>query len=99
VRAYLNLMESTKGTQVQPIMSPQVTTTAREATVPVAPLLQEILAKYRIDRNYPPVEGGWMFYGSKEKKPMDMDNLSRREIPQFINGVWREWNAFRPGLG
>jgi len=43
-------------------------TTAREATVPVAPLLQEILAKYRKDRNYPPVEGGWMFYGSKEKK-------------------------------
>jgi integrase len=34
-------------------------TTARKATVPVAPLLQEILAKYRKDRNYPPVEGGW----------------------------------------
>jgi integrase len=74
-------------------------TTAREATVPVAPLLQEILAKYRKDRNYPPVEGGWMFYGSKEKKPIDMDNLSRREIPQFINGAWRGWHAFRRGLG
>ena len=74
-------------------------TTAREAKVPVAPLLQEILAKYRKDRNYPPVKGGWMFYGSKEKKPIDMDNLSRREIPQFINGAWRGWHAFRRGLG
>ena len=60
---------------------------------------QEILAKYRKDRSYPPVEGGWMFYGSKEKKPIDMDNLSRREIPQFINGAWRGWHAFRRGLG
>jgi integrase len=42
-----------------------------------------------------------MFYGSKEKKPIDMDNPSRREIPQFINGAWRGWHvsAFRRGLG
>src|SRR6267378_5235623 len=63
------------------------------------PAAAELLAKYRKDRNYPPVEGGWMFYGSKEKKPIDMDNLSRREIPQFINGAWRGWHAFRRGLG
>jgi hypothetical protein len=48
--------------------------------------------------NYAPVEGGGMFYGSKEKKPIDMDDLSRREIPQYINGAWRGWHAFRRGL-
>ncbi len=40
-----------------------------------------------------------MFYGQKEKKPIDMDNLSRRDIPQFINGAWFGWHAFRRGLG
>jgi hypothetical protein len=40
-----------------------------------------------------------MFYGQKEKKPIDMDNLSRRDIPQFINGAWRGWHAYRRGLG
>ena len=28
-----------------------------------------------------------------------MDSLSRREIPQFINGVWFGWHSFRRGLG
>ena len=72
-------------------------TEAREAAVPVAPLLKEILEKYL--KNTPPVEGGWMFYGSKEKKPIDMDNLARRDITPFINGTWRGWHAFRRGLG
>jgi integrase len=74
-------------------------TEAREAAVPVAPLLQEILTKYRANKDFPTVEGGWMFYGRKEKKPIDMDNLSRRDIPQFINGAWFGWHAFRRGLG
>lgn len=74
-------------------------TEAREAKIPVAPLLQEILAKYRKNRNFPPVADNWMFYGEKERKPIDMDNLSRREIPQFINGNWYGWHAFRRGLG
>lgn len=37
--------------------------------------------------------------GSKDKKPIDMDNLSRREIPGFINGAWFGWHSFRRGLG
>jgi integrase len=74
-------------------------TEAREAAVPVAPLLQEILAKYKTNKEFPPVDDGWMFYGQKEKKPIDMDNLSRRDIPQFINGAWFGWHAFRRGLG
>ncbi|HEY6128209.1 MAG TPA: tyrosine-type recombinase/integrase [Candidatus Acidoferrum sp.] len=73
-------------------------TEAREAAVPVAPLLQEILAKYKT-KDFPPVDDNWMFYGQKEKKPIDMDNLSRRDIPQFINGAWFGWHAFRRGLG
>jgi integrase len=74
-------------------------TEAREAGVPVAPLLQEILAKYKANKEFPSVEGDWMFYGQKEKKPIDMDNLSRRDIPQYINGAWRGWHAYRRGLG
>jgi integrase len=74
-------------------------TEAREAAVPVAPLLREILAKYKANKDFPPVEGGWMFYGQKEKKPIDMDNLSRREIPNHINGAWFGWHAYRRGLG
>jgi integrase len=77
----------------------QLKTEAREARVPVAPILQKILEKYRSNKNFPPVEEGWMFYGQKEKKPIDIDNLSRREIPQFINGAWFGWHAFRRGLG
>jgi integrase len=67
--------------------------------VPVAPLLQEILAKYKANKDFPPVGGGWMFYGRKEKKPVDMDNLSRRDIPEFINCTWFGWHSFRRGLG
>jgi len=48
-----------------------------EAAVSVAPLLQEILAKYRANKDFPPVDGDCMFYGQKEKKPIEMDNLSR----------------------
>jgi len=32
-------------------------------------------------------------------RPLDLDNLSRREIPQRINGAWFGWHAFRRGLG
>jgi integrase len=74
-------------------------TEAREAGVPVAPLLREILAKYKANKEFPPVEGNWMFYGQKEKKPIDMDNLSRRDIPQHINGAWFGWHSYRRGLG
>jgi integrase len=74
-------------------------TEAREAGVPVASLLKEILAKYKANKEFPAVEGDWMFYGQKKKKPIDMDNLSRRDIPQYINGAWRGWHAYRRGLG
>ena len=32
-------------------------------------------------------------------RPLDLDNLSRRDIPQYINGAWFGWHAFRRGLG
>ena len=72
-------------------------TEAREAGVYVMPLLQKILAKYK--KEFPPAPDGWMFYGDKEKKPIDMDNLSRRVIPTYINGAWFGWHSFRRGLG
>jgi hypothetical protein len=48
--------------------------------------IQEILAKYKTQ--FPPVGDGWIFRGEKMLRPLDLDNLSRRVIPHFINGAW-----------
>jgi integrase len=32
-------------------------------------------------------------------RPLDLDSLSRRDIPQYINGAWFGWRTFRRGLG
>ena len=72
-------------------------TEAREAGVFVIPLLRKILAKYK--NHFAPGEEGWIFRGEKLLRPLDLDNLSRREIPQYINGAWFGWHAFRRGLG
>jgi integrase len=72
-------------------------TEAREAGVFVVPLLREILKKYRAD--YPAGKDGWILRGEKLLRPINLDNLSRRDIPQHINGAWFGWHAFRRGLG
>jgi integrase len=72
-------------------------TDAREAAVYVVPLLQKILGKYKTE--FPPMGDGWIFRGEKLLRPLDLDNLSRRDIPQYINGAWFGWHAFRRGLG
>jgi integrase len=72
-------------------------TQAREAMIYVVPLLQKILKKYKTE--YPEAGDGWMFRGEKLLRPLDLDNLSRRDIPHHINGTWFGWHAFRRGLG
>jgi integrase len=72
-------------------------TEAREAGVYVVPLLQKILKKYK--QGFPAGQDDWVFRGEKFMRPLDLDNLSRREIPKFINGAWFGWHAFRRGLG
>ena len=72
-------------------------TEAREAGVFVVPLLREILKNYR--KAYPAGKAGWIFRGEKLMRPINLDNLSRRDIPQHINGAWFGWHAFRRGLG
>jgi integrase len=73
-------------------------TEARETGIFVIPLLRKILAKYK--KSFPPMDdAGWIFRGEKLGNPLDLDNLSRRDIPQFINGAWFGWHAFRRGLG
>ena len=72
-------------------------TDAREVGVFVVPILKNILAKYKKD--FPKLGEGWMFRGEKLLRPLDLDNLSRRDIPQHINGAWFGWHAFRRGLG
>ena len=72
-------------------------TQAREAKAFVIPVLRKILAKYKVA--YPKMGEGWIFRGEKFLRPLDLDNLSRRDIPQHINGAWFGWHAFRRGLG
>jgi integrase len=72
-------------------------TEAREAGIYVTPLLRRILNKYK--KAFPESGEGRIFRGEKLLKPLDLDNLSRREIPQHINGAWFGWHAFRRGLG
>lgn len=61
------------------------------------PDAQEDSAKYRKD--FPPGEVGWIFRGEKFLRLLILNNLSRRESPQYINGAWFGWHAFRRGLG
>jgi len=70
-------------------------TEARESGVYVVPLLRKMLAAYKKDLKR---VDGWMFSGRKGG-PLSLDNLSRRDIPTFINGAWFGWHAFRRGLG
>jgi integrase len=72
-------------------------TEAREAGVFVVPLLRNILKKYK--ETFPAGEADWMFRGEKLLRPINLDNLARRDIPQHINGAWFGWHAFRRGLG
>jgi integrase len=72
-------------------------TAAREAGVFVIPLLRKILAKYKAA--FPAGEEVWIFRGEKFMRPLDLDNLSRRVIPHYIDGAWFGWHAFRRGLG
>ena len=69
-------------------------TEAREAGIPVIPQLSKILAAYK--RKYPANTQDWIFRGEKLGNPLDLDNLSRRDIPEHIDGAW---HAFRRGLG
>jgi integrase len=72
-------------------------TEAREAEVFIIPLLRKIFVKYQ--EKFPPVGDGWIFRGEKLLKPLNLDNMSRRDIPDKINGAWYGWHAFRRGLG
>ena len=72
-------------------------TEAREAGVYIIPLLRKILAKYKTA--YPPQGDGWIFRGERLLRPLDLDNLAKREIQRHINGAWFGRHAFRRGLG
>jgi len=72
-------------------------TQAREAAIPVIPQLREILDAYKLE--FPPNGNDWVFRGEKLGRPLDLNNVSRRDIPLHIPGAWRGWHAFRRGLG
>jgi integrase len=70
-------------------------TEAREAGVYVVPLLRSILKNYR--KAHPAGKEGWMFRGGKLLRPINLDNLSRRDISKKVS--FYGWHAFRRGLG
>jgi integrase len=73
-------------------------TEARERRgVPVIPLLRKMLAKCKAQ--FPPIGEKWIFRGEKLHRPLNLDNLSRKDMPTYINGAWFGWHAFRRGLG
>jgi integrase len=72
-------------------------TEARQTGVYVVAHLRTILRNYR--KKFPPSGEGWISRGEKLLKPLDLDNLSRRDIPEHIHGAWLGWHAFRCGLG
>ena len=58
-------------------------TEAREAGIFVILVLRKILTKYK--ESFSVGRDGWMFRGEKLlRPPLDLDNLSRREIPQYF---------------
>ncbi len=71
-------------------------TEAREDSLYVVPMLQKMLAKYK--ESFPPKGEGWVFRGRKGG-PLNLDTLSRKDIPLHIQGAWFGWHAFRRGLG
>jgi hypothetical protein len=61
-------------------------TNARLASVPAVPALKTILQKYKA--NFPAGEGDWIFRGEKLMRPLDLDNLSRRDIPPRHTAIY-----------
>ncbi len=72
-------------------------TEAREEGVYVVPMLRKMLEAYKTNFSKG-CDGDWMFCGEKGG-PLNLDNVSRRDIPVHINGAWFGWHAFRRGLG
>lgn len=71
-------------------------TDAREGAIHVIPPIRKMLAKYKSE--FPPFGDGWIFRGIKGG-PLNLDDVSRRTIPHYINGAWFGWHSFRRGLG
>lgn len=74
-------------------------TGARKAPIPVIPHLQKMIDQYRKSARSP--TEGWVFTASHGKKPIRMDNLSKREIKPDLKTAkleWHGWHAFRRGL-
>jgi len=72
-------------------------TEARGAEIPLLALTRDILAKYK--KSFPAAGEGYIFRGDRLLRPLNLDNLSRKDIPNHINGSWFGWHAFRRGLG
>jgi integrase len=85
------------------VSEPKTQTSA--GSVPVLPVLQEMLIKYRVK-----MSGGdedYIFRGSRRGAPLNLENLVARVIKPQLNEAsgemerllkWKGWHAFRRGL-
>ena len=74
-------------------------TVHRKASVPIIPVLEEVLAAYHQSVGSP--TEGWMFKSRNPERPMRMNNLYRRFVQAVLEekGItWHGWHAFRRGL-
>jgi integrase len=74
-------------------------TRGSRASVPVIPALEKILADFRRERGNP--QSGFVFEGTRNHKPLDLDTFARRYISPILtahNQRWRWWHPFRRGL-
>ena len=73
---------------------------ASRASVPVIPVLRQMLDVHRARAGNP--TEGFIFRGSRLGRPMDLDNLSKDRIRPLLKAKssvrWLGWHAFRRGL-
>ena len=66
------------------------------SSVPVIEQLRKILA---VHKQKPGTNTeSWIFAGEKMGRPLNLDNLARREMKPILGERWHGWHAFRRGL-
>lgn len=70
-----------------------------ESTVPVIPLLRDLLAEHLDKARGHAGKENYIFSGEKKGFSLNLDNLSRRVIRPVLGSKWHGWHAFRRGLG
>jgi integrase len=90
----IHVERSIWGRHVQPTK-----TQRSRASVPGIPALEKILEEFRRERGNP--QSGFIFEGTRNRKPLDLDTFARRYIEPILTAhqqKWQWWHPFRRGL-